>query len=61
MRFSGARAAFHRPESVADACELLASDDRAVAYAGGTAIEIRLRQDPSFAPVLVDLSLVPRA
>jgi carbon-monoxide dehydrogenase medium subunit len=59
MRFAAMRPAFHRPESVADACELLAADHRAIPYAGGTAIEIRRRQDRSFDAALVDLSRVP--
>jgi aerobic carbon-monoxide dehydrogenase medium subunit len=59
MRFAAMRPAFHRPESVADVCELLAADRRAIPYAGGTAIEIQRRQDPSFDAVLVDLSRVP--
>jgi carbon-monoxide dehydrogenase medium subunit len=59
MRFATLRPAFHRPESVAEACELLAANRRAIPYAGGTAIEIQRRQDPSFDAVLVDLARVP--
>jgi aerobic carbon-monoxide dehydrogenase medium subunit len=59
MRFAAMRPAFHRPESVAGACELLATEPRAIPYAGGTAIEIRRRREPLFDAVLVDLSRVP--
>jgi aerobic carbon-monoxide dehydrogenase medium subunit len=59
MRFAAMRPAFHRPRSVADVCELLAADRRAIPYAGGTAIEIRRQRDPLFDAVLVDLSRVP--
>ncbi|HUA31248.1 MAG TPA: FAD binding domain-containing protein [Streptosporangiaceae bacterium] len=59
MRFAAMRPAFHRPDSVAGVCELLAADRRAIPYAGGTAIEIRRRRDPVFDSVLVDLSRVP--
>jgi CO/xanthine dehydrogenase FAD-binding subunit len=44
MRLAAARPAFHRPRTLAEACELLAADERAMAYGGGTAIEVRRRQ-----------------
>jgi aerobic carbon-monoxide dehydrogenase medium subunit len=59
MPLSAARPALHRPRTLAEACELLAADERAMAYGGGTAIEVRRRQDPAFASALVDLSLIP--
>ena len=59
MRFATMRPAFHRPESVAEACELLAANRRAIPYAGGTAIEVQRRQDAAFDAVLVDLGRIP--
>ena len=55
MRLSAVRPALHRPRTLAEACELLAADERAMAYGGGTAIQIRRRLEPAF----VDLSAVP--
>jgi carbon-monoxide dehydrogenase medium subunit len=59
MPLSAACPALHRPRTLAEACELLAADERAMAYGGGTAIEVRRRQDPGFASAFVDLSLIP--
>jgi aerobic carbon-monoxide dehydrogenase medium subunit len=59
MPLSAVRPALHRPRTLAEACELLAADERSVAYGGGTAIQIRRRQDPGFASAFVDLSGVP--
>jgi CO/xanthine dehydrogenase FAD-binding subunit len=59
MRLAAARPAFHRSRTLAEACELLAADERAMAYGGGTAIEVRRRQDPAFASAFVDLALIP--
>jgi aerobic carbon-monoxide dehydrogenase medium subunit len=59
MPLAAARPAFHRPRTLAEACELLAADERAMAYGGGTAIEVRRRQDPAFASAFVDLALIP--
>jgi aerobic carbon-monoxide dehydrogenase medium subunit len=54
-----ARPAFHRPETVAEACALLAADEGAIPYAGGTAIEVQRNQRTLSASALVDLSLLP--
>jgi carbon-monoxide dehydrogenase medium subunit len=53
------RPALYRPRTLAEACELLAADERAMAYGGGTAIQIRRRLEPAFASAFVDLSAVP--
>jgi aerobic carbon-monoxide dehydrogenase medium subunit len=53
------RPVLRRPETVAEACELLAADEAARPYGGGTAIEIERHQGTLSAPVLVDLSRVP--
>ena len=37
MPLSAVRPALHRPRTLAEACELLAADERAMAYGGGTA------------------------
>jgi len=59
MHLAAVRPALHRPRTLAEACELLAADERAMAYGGGTAIQVRRRLDPAFAPTFVDLSLIP--
>jgi aerobic carbon-monoxide dehydrogenase medium subunit len=50
--------AFHRPETVAEACELLAADETAMAFGGGTAILILRKQGLLFAGAFVDLSRI---
>jgi len=59
MHLSAVRPALHRPRTLAQACELLAADERAVPYGGGTVIQVGRRLDPAFASAFVDLSLVP--
>jgi aerobic carbon-monoxide dehydrogenase medium subunit len=54
-----ARPVLRRPETVAEACAMLAADEAARPYGGGTAIEIERHQGALSAPVLVDLSRVP--
>lgn len=51
--------AFHRPETVAEACELLAADEGAMPFGGGTAIQILRKQGILFASAFVDLSKIP--
>lgn len=53
-----AASALHRPDTVAEACELLAADADAMAYGGGTAIQILRKQRVLFASSFVDLSRV---
>nr|WP_213453533.1 FAD binding domain-containing protein [Micromonospora sp. NBRC 107566] len=49
-----------RPESIADACDLLAEyDGDAVAYAGGTELVVAMKLGLADYPVLVDLKGVP--
>ncbi|SMC47221.1 carbon-monoxide dehydrogenase medium subunit [Kibdelosporangium aridum] len=50
----------HRPETLAEACSLLASLDNPMVYGGGTAIQILLKQGILFADNFVDLSRIPR-
>lgn len=59
MRLAAARPAFYRPETVAEACALLAADERAIPYGGGTAIEVQRNQRTLAASAFVDLSLLP--
>jgi carbon-monoxide dehydrogenase medium subunit len=49
----------HRPETVEEACALLAEDPSAMAFGGGTAIQILRKQGILFAETFVDLSLIP--
>ncbi|MGH3366733.1 MAG: FAD binding domain-containing protein, partial [Nocardioidaceae bacterium] len=49
----------HRPETLDEACGLLAELDDAQVYGGGTAIQILVKQGLLFTEDLVDLSLVP--
>jgi carbon-monoxide dehydrogenase medium subunit len=49
---------FHRPETVVEACELLAADESAMAFGGGTAIQILRKQGILFAGAFVDLSRI---
>ncbi|HWG01077.1 MAG TPA: FAD binding domain-containing protein [Trebonia sp.] len=49
----------HRPETVEEACALLAADPSAMAFGGGTAIQILRKQGILFAESFVDLSLIP--
>jgi aerobic carbon-monoxide dehydrogenase medium subunit len=59
MRLAAARPAFYRPETVAEACALLAADEGAIPYGGGTAIEVQRNQRTLSASAFVDLSLLP--
>ena len=59
MRLAPARPAFYRPETVAEACALLAADEGAIPYGGGTAIEVQRNQRTLSASAFVDLSLLP--
>ncbi|MCI2415887.1 FAD binding domain-containing protein [Saccharopolyspora sp. K220] len=49
----------HRPETLAEACALLAELDDPMVYGGGTAIQILLKQGILFADNFVDLALIP--
>jgi carbon-monoxide dehydrogenase medium subunit len=49
----------HRPETVAEACALLAADPSAMAFGGGTAIQILRKQGILFVESFVDLSRIP--
>lgn len=49
----------HRPETVEEACALLAADPSAMAMGGGTAIQILRKQGILFAESFVDLSRIP--
>jgi carbon-monoxide dehydrogenase medium subunit len=49
----------HRPETVEEACALLAEDPSAMALGGGTAIQILRKQGILFAESFVDLSRIP--
>ncbi|HEY6497214.1 MAG TPA: FAD binding domain-containing protein [Trebonia sp.] len=49
----------HRPETLEEACALLAEDPSAMAFGGGTAIQILRKQGILFAEAFVDLSLIP--
>ncbi|HEY1703972.1 MAG TPA: FAD binding domain-containing protein [Trebonia sp.] len=49
----------HRPETVDEACSLLADDPAAMALGGGTAIQILRKQGILFAEAFVDLSRIP--
>jgi carbon-monoxide dehydrogenase medium subunit len=49
----------HRPETVDEACSLLADDPSAMAFGGGTAIQILRKQGILFAEAFVDLSRIP--
>jgi aerobic carbon-monoxide dehydrogenase medium subunit len=53
------RPVLHRPESVEEACALLAADPSAMAFGGGTAIQILRKQGILFAESFVDLSRIP--
>jgi len=59
MRLAAERPAFYRPETVAEACALLAADEGAIPYGGGTAIEVQRNQRTLSASAFVDLSLLP--
>jgi carbon-monoxide dehydrogenase medium subunit len=50
---------FHRPETLAEACDLLTRCDHAMVYGGGTAVQILAKQGVLFASDLVDISRVP--
>ncbi|HSZ40587.1 MAG TPA: FAD binding domain-containing protein [Trebonia sp.] len=49
----------HRPRTVEEACALLAADPSAMAFGGGTAIQILRKQGILFTESFVDLSLIP--
>jgi aerobic carbon-monoxide dehydrogenase medium subunit len=49
----------HRPESLDEAVNLLATLDNPMVYGGGTAIQILIKQGILFADNFVDLGLVP--
>lgn len=49
----------HQPRSLEEACVLLDTLDDAMVYAGGTAIQILIKQGVLFAGNLVDISRVP--
>ena len=51
--------AYHYPDTVDEACALLAEGEDAMVYGGGTAIQILLKQRLLFASDLVDISRVP--
>ncbi|HET9082508.1 MAG TPA: FAD binding domain-containing protein [Trebonia sp.] len=53
------RPVLHRPETVEEACTLLAADPSAMAFGGGTAIQILRKQGILFAGSFVDLSRIP--
>jgi len=53
------RPVLHRPETVEEACQLLAADPAAMAFGGGTAIQILRKQGILFAESFVDLSRIP--
>lgn len=53
------RPVLHRPETVAEACALLAADPSAMAFGGGTAIQILRKQGILFVESFVDLSRIP--
>jgi aerobic carbon-monoxide dehydrogenase medium subunit len=53
------RPTLHRPETVEEACALLAADPSAMAFGGGTAIQILRKQGILFTEAFVDLSLIP--
>lgn len=53
------RPALHRPETVGQACALLAADPSAMALGGGTAIAVLRKQGALPAGSLVDLSRIP--
>lgn len=50
----------YRPETLTEACSLLASLDNPMVYGGGTAIQILIKQGILFADNFVDLSRIPR-
>jgi carbon-monoxide dehydrogenase medium subunit len=58
-RQAAVKPVLHRPETIAEACELLAADESAMAFGGGTAIQILRKQGILFASAFVDLSLIP--
>lgn len=49
----------HRPESLDEACRLLADLDDAQVYGGGTAIQILIKQGILFTEDLVDIGRIP--
>jgi len=49
----------HQPRSLEEACALLDTLDEPMVYAGGTAIQILIKQGVLFAGNLVDISCVP--
>ena len=51
-------AVLHRPETIEEACALLAADPSAMAFGGGTAIQILRKQGILFAESFVDLSRI---
>ncbi|HEY1819095.1 MAG TPA: FAD binding domain-containing protein [Trebonia sp.] len=53
------RPVLHRPETVEEACALLTDDPSAMAFGGGTAIQILRKQGILFAEAFVDLSRIP--
>ena len=53
------RPVLHRPETVEEACAPLAADPSAMAFGGGTAIQILRKQGILFAESFVDLSRIP--
>lgn len=50
---------FHRPETLDEACALLAECDHGMVYGGGTAVQILAKQGVLFATDLVDISRIP--
>ncbi|MDQ0380466.1 FAD binding domain-containing protein [Amycolatopsis thermophila] len=51
--------AYHYPDTLAEACSILAAADDGMVYGGGTAVQILLKQDVLFASDLVDIGRVP--
>ncbi|NLU74998.1 molybdopterin dehydrogenase [Streptomyces sp. HNM0575] len=49
----------HRPETLDEACALLAECDHGMVYGGGTAVQILSKQGVLFASDLVDISRIP--
>jgi carbon-monoxide dehydrogenase medium subunit len=53
-------ATYHYPDTVAEACSMLADGEDTMVYGGGTAVQILIKQGVLFASDLVDISRVPR-
>jgi aerobic carbon-monoxide dehydrogenase medium subunit len=50
---------YHYPDTLGEACSLMAAGDDAMVYGGGTAVQILLKQGVLFASDLVDIGAVP--